>query len=183
MVGGASEPCSVGVHAGRIVTVAPSDADLQATETVDLSDESRNTGEAAGDHLIQIQSVLGSAHNDTLVGADGTNTLTGGAGNDSLTGSAGNDRLDGGAGTDAMIGGAGSDTYTVDSAGDVVDETGGDGVDLVQSSISFSLSDGSHAIGAVENLTLLLTSSINATGNDLKKWGVVIRDAGISLDT
>ena len=40
------------------------------------------------------------------------------------------------AGADTMLGGTGNDTYVVDNAGDVVNETGGDGTDLVQASIS-----------------------------------------------
>ena len=50
-----------------------------------------------------------------------------------LTGLAGNDTLNGGAGADRMLGGLGHDTYVVDNVGDVVDETGGDGTDTVQS--------------------------------------------------
>ena len=53
-----------------------------------------------------------------------------------------------------MYGGTGNDTYVVDNAGDVVNETDGDGTDTVQSSISFSLADPVHAIGSIENLTL-----------------------------
>src|SRR2546430_3568991 len=64
-----------------------------------------------------------------------------------------------------MRGGLGNDTYVVDNAGDVVDETGGDGVDLVQSSVTFSLSDAVHAKGTIENLTLTGTGAINGTGN------------------
>ena len=71
------------------------------------------------------------------------------------------------AGADRMIGGTGDDTYIVDNAGDVVDETGGDGVDTVQSAISFSLADTAHALGAIENLTLTGKTSISGTGNDL----------------
>ena len=71
-----------------------------------------------------------------------------------LTGLGGNDMLNGGVGADTMFGGTGNDTYVVDNAGDVVNETGGNGTDTVQSSISFSLADPVHAIGEIENLTL-----------------------------
>jgi Ca2+-binding RTX toxin-like protein len=57
--------------------------------------------------------------------------------------------LDGVTGADTMIGGLGNDTYYVDNVGDVVTEVSGEGVDTVDSSISYTL-------GAnVENLTLL----------------------------
>ena len=62
-----------------------------------------------------------------------------------------------------MIGGPGNDTYVVDNAGDVVDETGGDGTDTVQSSIAFSLSGPQP--WDVENLTLTGSGNINGTGN------------------
>jgi len=60
-----------------------------------------------------------------------------------------------------MLGGAGDDIYGVDAAGDVVTEQAGEGSDLVQSSVTYTL-------GAnVENLTLTGTGAINATGNAL----------------
>ena len=104
---------------------------------------------------------------ENAIGGSGNDRITGNAANNTLTGGDGNDRLDGGLGADTMLGGAGNDTYVVDNAGDVVNETGGDGTDTVQSWIGFSLADPVHVIGAVENLTLLGSSSINATGNDL----------------
>jgi len=61
----------------------------------------------------------------------------------------------------------GNDTYVVDNGGDIVNETGGNGLDTVQSSITFSLSDAVHAIGVIENLTLTGTAAINGTGNAL----------------
>jgi len=60
-----------------------------------------------------------------------------------------------------MEGGAGADTYTVDNPGDLTIEVAGQGTDLVKAKISFTLQ------AAIENLTLLGTSSINGTGNEL----------------
>ena len=75
-----------------------------------------------------------------------------------LTGNTGANQLNGGAGNDTLIGGAGNDTYVVD-AGDLVTELAGQGTDLVQSSVTWTL--GSN----VDNLTLTGVGNINGTGN------------------
>src|SRR6185437_9028356 len=105
----------------------------------------------------------------------------GSAGVNVLMGLGGNDLLNGGGGADHMLGGTGNDTYVVDNVGDVVDETGGDGLDLVKASIAFSLADEVHAIGAIENLTLTGTANINATGNALDN--VLIGNSGANMLT
>jgi Ca2+-binding RTX toxin-like protein len=97
------------------------------------------TGGAGGDVLYGLGSVDlmgGGAGDDTLYGGDGDDSLSGGDDSDTLYGGAGTDFLDGGLGDDIMIGGTGNDTYIVDSAGDSIDETGGDGVDTVYESLS-----------------------------------------------
>jgi serralysin len=91
-------------------------------------------------------------------------TYNGTAGNDRLDGAGGNDVIDGKAGADTMIGGSGNDTLIVDNAGDTADEVGGSGVDLVQSSITFSLA-GAHALGSIEKLLLTGSSAVNGYGN------------------
>jgi Ca2+-binding RTX toxin-like protein len=101
----------------------------------------------------------GEAINGT--GNDMNNTLTGNSAANTLVGNGGNDLLDGGAGDDTMQGGTGDDTYVVESIGDVVTESAGEGIDTVQSSISYTL--GSN----LENLTLAGSAAINGTGNEL----------------
>jgi Ca2+-binding RTX toxin-like protein len=81
------------------------------------------------------------------------NKIIGNSGANQLSGLGGNDILDGRSGADHMLGGTGSDTYYVDNAGDVVDETGGDGIDKINSSISLSLVASAQVVGSVENLT------------------------------
>ena len=69
--------------------------------------------------------------------------------------------LNGGTGADILVGGLSNDAYTVDNVGDIITEYLDEGVDKVNTSVSYTLPD--H----VENLTLTGTSAINGTGNDL----------------
>ncbi|MFD2452638.1 beta strand repeat-containing protein [Ideonella paludis] len=69
--------------------------------------------------------------------------------------------LDGGSGNDTLEGGAGNDTYVVDSADDVITELANKGTDTVRTTLSTTL--GAH----LENLTLLGSANLNATGNAL----------------
>ncbi|MDP1862715.1 MAG: calcium-binding protein [Thiobacillus sp.] len=110
---------------------------------------------------VQNLTLNGTSGVDTLNGGAGNDTLDGLAGNDVLNGFAGNDTLNGGTGNDTMIGGIGDDTYIVDSATDVITENANEGIDSVQSSVTYTLANN------VENLTLTGTTAINGTGNTL----------------
>ena len=103
----------------------------------------------------------GEAGNDELWGDVGSDKLDGGTGNDMLSGYWGDDVLAGGLGNDVMYGGLGNDLYSVDSAGDLVEEATNEGVDTVESSISYTLTSN------VENLTLTGTSATTGIGNTL----------------
>ncbi|MCQ8901786.1 calcium-binding protein [Acinetobacter baumannii] len=60
-----------------------------------------------------------------------------------------------------MYGGKGDDIFVIDSSTDIVNENVNEGIDTVQSSITYSLGNN------VENLTLTGTTAINGTGNAL----------------
>ncbi len=105
--------------------------------------------------------ITGNAGANIIDGGLGNDTLAGGDGNDRLLGGDGTDSLNGGLGADTMIGGLGNDTYTVDELGDVVTERINEGVDKVNSSITYTIN------ANVENLTLTGLGNINGTGNDL----------------
>jgi Ca2+-binding RTX toxin-like protein len=110
-------------------------------------------------------SITAGASNNTITTSGGADTLNGGSGNDVLRSNAGNDTLIGGLGADKMYGGLGSDTYRVDSAGDLVSETGPTGVDRILSTVSINLGVAARAAGAIENVSLLGSAAISAIGN------------------
>ena len=60
-----------------------------------------------------------------------------------------------------MVGGTGNDIYYVDSDGDVVTEVTNEGVDTIYAEVSYTL------LNNFDNLYLLGTRNLNATGNSL----------------
>ena len=114
----------------------------------------------------------GNGLDNVVVGSLGNNILLGLAGNDQMHGYDGNDRLDGGTGSDWLWGGTGDDTYVVDTAGDLVTESAGEGTDTVIASVSYILGQN------VENLTLTGTANRNGYGNELDN--VIIGNSGVN---
>nr|WP_316640417.1 calcium-binding protein [uncultured Roseateles sp.] len=128
--------------------------------SIDVVTESASEGIDTIESSVTLTTLANNVENLTLTGTsaiDGTgNTLA-----NSLKGNAANNTLNGGAGNDTMQGGAGDDTYVVDATGDVVAELVGEGTDLIQSAVTYTLS------ANVENLTLTGTSGFSGTGNSL----------------
>ncbi|WP_313248355.1 calcium-binding protein [Stenotrophomonas acidaminiphila] len=122
---------------------------------VELSGEGTDTVESTAysytlsDNIEQLVLVEGSYAYEGIAGT----------GSQTLTGNSNGNRLDGGTGADTMIGGLGDDIYVVDQAGDVIVEYADEGTDTVESSISYTLG------ATLENLTLLGTANLDATGN------------------
>jgi Ca2+-binding RTX toxin-like protein len=125
------------------------------TITVNVAPDQTIVGTEGDDILV------GASGNDTIFGLAGADRMEGGLGDDTLWGLAGNDVLDGGTGADVMRGGVGDDVYRIDNSGDQVLESANEGIDTIETPFATTL-------GAnIENVTLLGTAAVGATGNDL----------------
>lgn len=110
--------------------------------TVRLFSNSATAGDASSDTLSNIDNIMGSKQ-----------------GGDQLIGNASANIIDGSSGADYLNGREGNDVYFVDNSGDIVTDRAG--IDTVNSSISYRLTAG------LENLSLLGSGNLSATGNDL----------------
>ncbi|MCB8820419.1 calcium-binding protein [Microvirga rosea] len=173
--------------------------DADTGVTVNLADESKNTGDAAGDHFVEIESVWGSVHNDVIVGDEfgneldgdaGADILNGGKGHDLLYGSLGDDTLQGSEGNDILEGGLGQNTavYTGTKANYVItqqkdgtiqvaDRTGAHGTDTLKDIALLQFADGTFSIQAIidESQSLVLIGTprkdalVGKAGDDIIK--------------
>jgi Ca2+-binding RTX toxin-like protein len=165
--GGAGNDTLVGGTGADAMAGGPGD-DIYLVDSGDTVVETTNAGtdrtEASATYAL-----AANVEDLTLIGtgaADGTgndlhNRLTGNAGPNTLTGGPGDDVLDGRAGLDRLVGGIGNDIYVIADAGDAVIELAGEGTDLVQSALTYTLP------ANVEDLVLTAAAALNGTGNAL----------------
>jgi len=103
--------------------------------------------------------LTGGAGPSIIVGLGRVDSLTGGAAADTIDGGDGSDTIDGGGGADLLIGGFGSDRYRVDNIADTIVEIAGQGLDVVEASVSFTLA------ANVETLILTGSATLDGTGS------------------
>jgi Ca2+-binding RTX toxin-like protein len=114
--------------------------------TVNLLNPALNDGVAAKHTYISIDSVIGSAFDDFLIGTNEANTINGGASADYLQGL------------------NGDDTYIVDADDVIIETTNGGTADRVQAMTSYKLT-GPARVEILETINANSKASINLTGN------------------
>ncbi|MBO9621365.1 MAG: hypothetical protein J7500_01505 [Sphingomonas sp.] len=148
LVGGIGDDLLYGGTGADVLDGGAGNDRLDGGDGVDTADYSRatsgiavnllfagaqQTGGAGVDTLVAIENVTGSAFDDILTGSDGANRIDAGAGNDWLSGGGGDDTLIGGAGNDTVGYGSASAGVVVDLSNMGPQDTGGAGVDVLQS--------------------------------------------------
>ncbi|MEP3845970.1 MAG: calcium-binding protein, partial [Paracoccaceae bacterium] len=116
-IGGAGNDAMFGGAGFDTVDYSASGAGIEVV--LDQSTTSVGTGfggDAQGDELTSIESIIGTAFIDNITGNVKDNVFFGGAGNDLLSGAEGDDELYGGAGADLLIGG--DDDDVIDGGAD-----------------------------------------------------------------
>ena len=139
----------------------------QSGVTVNLATGTGKGGDAEGDTLQNMEGIIGSRLDDTLIGGNGNDMLAGGEGNDTLIGGNGHDTLFGGMGNDTLV--------FSNSGGDLLD--GGDGIDTVDysgapssdqlggSGVVVDLSQGGGVGGVYYSVQDTLQNIENVTGS------------------
>ncbi len=137
-----------GTSAAEDDAVSYANAASAVTVSLNITGQ-QNTIGAGFDTLSGIEHLVGSSFGDALTGNEKDNALFGGNGNDTLAGWSG---------ADNMIGGPGNDTYFVENFRDIVIEKVNEGIDTVNTRVSYA------PFEHIENIILTGTSAIDATG-------------------
>jgi Ca2+-binding RTX toxin-like protein len=140
-------------------------------------------GQGTDTVVVSVSSYVLPTNVEYLQMAEGTAPLSGKGNNLSniIVGNDGDNTLDGGLNDDIMIGGPGNDVYKVDNANDLIIENLDEGIDRVDSTISFDLASNVEdlTLENIDNITLLGSGDNNATGNELNN--VLIGNNGNNL--
>jgi Ca2+-binding RTX toxin-like protein len=112
--------------------------------------------------------LIGSNSANEIIGNNGANTISGGGGADQMTGR------------------GGADSYFVDHANDSITEAGGQGVDQVFASLSWTLTEGADVETLATNHPIG-TAALNLTGNAsgnviIGNWGNNVLNGGAGDD-
>ncbi len=145
-----------------------------AAVSVDLATGTGLGGDAAGDILIGIEIVEGSAFADTLTGSGSNEALYGGDGADRLDGGTGQNQIFGGAGDDILIGGAGPDTFDGGAGSDIVDynsASAGFRLNLSQPSQTTGAPLGDQLISIEGAVGSNFDDVLTGDANDNRFWG------------
>jgi len=154
-----------------------------AAVTVNLGVGFTSGGDAAGDVLLNIENIFGSAFDDVLTGDGGDNIINGFSGDDTLAGGDGDDSMEGGQGNDTFLSGVGADTINGGAgAGDTADYSGSNAAVTIGIN-NGAVNSGGHAEGdVISTITENLTGSAfsdSITGNTLAN----VLDGGAGDDT
>lgn len=149
----------VASYAGAASGVRVSLADIKAQDTLG----------AGTDTLVDMESLIGSAHNDLLTGNRLSNVIEGGDGADVIDGADGADVITGGLGGDTIAGGGGSDRFIFNSVAEsragnsdwLVDYRGNDIIDL-------SAIDADESLAGNQAFSFIGSSGFTRTAGELR---------------
>jgi Ca2+-binding RTX toxin-like protein len=152
--------------------------DSSAAVSINLATNSASGGEAAGDTLISIENVRGSAWDDVLVGSSGVNTLSGGDGADTLTGGLNGDIVSGGAGADTIVYAIGDGADAIDGGADIDTLNLTDGAASNLLNVSY---DGS-TLTAIAGSSLTGVENINVNMGGGTDWLIYSATAAVTVN-